>query len=499
MNVRRKKTVKNTLSALVYQTINLIVGFFLPKLIIGVYGSEINGLSSNINQYLNILNLLQAGIIAASAYEMYKPITNEDYKTIGTIYYSARKYFNKCSYILLFLSITVIPFMLYGKTKTMSFNEMFLSVLILGLNSFIIFKYYCKFDLIFSAHQEKYTLVFSMYLEKSVYYILLFMILYLKWNYNWMYLCTLFGTVSKVVYLHFKFRNRFEVDIKQYNQLTDYRVKNQYHVLGNQIVFRIMDTFPIIAVTRFYNFTYASIYSVYILVIAIFKMIFDTLQNSIAPSFGDLFATGNKKRCIEIFETFQLLSFLLLNVIVICLAGLFLPFIRFYIGNVGEVNYIYSNIAFFITLQLISYSYFFQFNMIVNTTGIYRLILKGNIVIACLTIIITLGLTMLDFQYIYSGIFLYYLICSVHNFIVIRKYALKISYKCLIRPFISIVLFVCSSLLLTNRIYDVINNNINYWIIACIILLGVGIIISLLLTLLTDRHILIERINKMKK
>ena len=81
--MRTKSTIRNSIYSVFFQLFTLAVGFFVPKLVIEAYGSEVNGLTSNVNQLINLINLLQAGLVGASIFEMFEPIARKDYKLVG--------------------------------------------------------------------------------------------------------------------------------------------------------------------------------------------------------------------------------------------------------------------------------------------------------------------------------------------------------------------------------------------------------------------------------
>ena len=60
--MRRKKLLFNTGTALLSQLVTLISGFILPRLIIGQYGSEVNGLVSSITQFLAFFSMMEMGV-----------------------------------------------------------------------------------------------------------------------------------------------------------------------------------------------------------------------------------------------------------------------------------------------------------------------------------------------------------------------------------------------------------------------------------------------------
>ena len=180
--MRTKLALYNTIVSLISQFILLILSMIFPRLIIMVFGSEVNGLTASINQVLNIVNLLQAGVVGASIYDMYKPIAEKNNRVLGSIFYSSKKYFSKLSVIFFVFSVTLIPIFLINSNNNISFIESILSVIILSANGALIFKYTSPYDIIISAHQKKYILVYSSLLEKFIYYGLLILILFLNWK-----------------------------------------------------------------------------------------------------------------------------------------------------------------------------------------------------------------------------------------------------------------------------------------------------------------------------
>lgn len=52
----------NSISPLIYQVSTIICGFVLPRLILGYYGTEVNGLVNSITQFLAIISFLELGV-----------------------------------------------------------------------------------------------------------------------------------------------------------------------------------------------------------------------------------------------------------------------------------------------------------------------------------------------------------------------------------------------------------------------------------------------------
>lgn len=419
--MRTKNTIKNSLVTLAFQIVILLVGFIVPRWIIAVFGSVINGLTSNINQILTMINLLQAGLVGASIFEMYKPISQNDYKQVGSIYYSSEKYFKKTSYVFFILTLFMIPYLFFDKNSGLSLLEIVCSVLILGINATFIFRYYCKYDVIFSAHQQKYILILATAAEKIVYYGLLTVVLYFKMHYLLMYIAVFIGSLVRVLILEQKFNKLYKEKIASGKELTNYKLKNQYHLFGNQIVQNMIESLPVICVTIFSGLKYASVLSVYLIVSNVFKMIFSTLQNAVAASFGDLAARAEHSKTLEVFSLIQVFFSGGAIIIYTCLMFLYLSFINIYCKGASDFSYVFPELGIWITLYIVCFTSFLPFNLMINSLGLYGKVLKMNIINGIISLCIMLITSFFDFQFVYIGPAFFYFLSIIHRYFVLRK------------------------------------------------------------------------------
>lgn len=70
--MQSKKLIKNTYTAIIYQVATLICGFILPRLILGNFDSEVNGLVNSITQFLQVIQFLELGVGAVVRTSLYK-------------------------------------------------------------------------------------------------------------------------------------------------------------------------------------------------------------------------------------------------------------------------------------------------------------------------------------------------------------------------------------------------------------------------------------------
>ncbi|MCR0265385.1 hypothetical protein MKC73_15960 [[Clostridium] innocuum] len=438
--MRTRLTLYNTVVSLISQFLFLILSIIFPRLIILIFGSEINGLTASVNQVLNIINLLQAGIVGASIYDMYRPVSEKNNKMIGEIYYSAKKYFDKLSIIFFVFGIVLIPFFLINSNNNISFIESFLSVVILTLNGAMIFKYISSYDIIISAHQRKYILVYSSLLEKIIYYLLLGIVLYTKVHFIFMYLALICGTFFRIAYLHFYFKKNYLSDIIEYSNNFDYKVKNQYYLLSNQIIQQLIESAPTLIISAFYGLAAVSVFSLYNMIVSAFKMIFTTIQNSIAPSFGDLSVTDKSKTSI-IFDVIHLLFINLGEIVTSCLIVLCLPFINLYSKGFSDLKYINEPLSFCIAFLCLAYCIFMPYNMAINANGQYKAVTHKNFFYGSFFTLTGIGISFIDYSYSIIAFSAFYVISSFDRIYVIKKYCFSLNEKIHVRRIVISLIF----------------------------------------------------------
>ena len=108
--MRTKKTIVNFIAALFLQLVTGISGLIVPRLFIGAYGSEVNGMISSINQFLSYITFFEAGLSGVILSQLYKPLANNDFKSCNRILADARDFFHKIAagYVVYVIALIII-------------------------------------------------------------------------------------------------------------------------------------------------------------------------------------------------------------------------------------------------------------------------------------------------------------------------------------------------------------------------------------------------------
>ena len=159
----------NSLTTAFYQVIIMVAGFITPRVMLTCYGSEINGLVSSIQQFINYFTLVEAGISGAAVFSLYLPLAENDHKRINSIVSAARKFYFQAGYIFVALvGILAIVYPLMVSTTVLSPILVGLLVLSLGGKGFLDFFTLSKYRVLLTADQRTYVISIA----SSVYIIL---------------------------------------------------------------------------------------------------------------------------------------------------------------------------------------------------------------------------------------------------------------------------------------------------------------------------------------
>ncbi|HOP51211.1 MAG TPA: hypothetical protein PK887_11400, partial [Ignavibacteriales bacterium] len=153
--MRSRKALYNIITSLLLEIIQIISGLIIPRLIIGTYGSNVNGLVSSITQFLGYIILLEAGVGGVVRAALYRPLAKKNYEQISRIIKAAENFFKiiGLSFLgYLVLLVFLFPFIIDG------FDRAFTSslVLIIGISTFFQYYFSITYQILLQADQKQY-------------------------------------------------------------------------------------------------------------------------------------------------------------------------------------------------------------------------------------------------------------------------------------------------------------------------------------------------------
>ena len=427
--MRIKRVIKSLSWDLIYYLIVVLLGFLAPRYIILVYGSEVNGLSSTITQILNVMLLLQAGATTAAVYSLYRPLHNRDYLAVGEWLSASEKYFHKIAVIFLFLMLTGAVLTSVFIDSDLNKYSIFIAFVIMGLKSFLDLWYTSKFRIIFTSDQKRYLVSIATLIEQILYYCLVFLTIYFRLCFVWMYAWFLLGCVVKIVFLKWKYNLNYGDRIPRVNPEKHGIVPGQFYSLANEVSHDVVSISITVIMSFMYGLKEVSVYSIYSMVNQALFLISSSLYNSFSPSFGNLVASDNAQQINRVFKFFQYVFILFNTLLSICTLYLILPFVRLYTAGVTDTNYINVLLAVLLVVSGLISAYRIPYNILVSSFGLFKETWKQPVITAVVTIAISCGLGLINFSLILVGPILFYAVNFIYQYFIIKKILPNLDYS----------------------------------------------------------------------
>ena len=108
---RTKNTVRNIAFGFGYRIISIVLPFISRTAILYILGNQYLGLNSLFSSILSFLSLAELGVGGAMVYSMYRPIAENDSKTIKALLNLYRKFYRIIGTVIFALGLCLIPFL----------------------------------------------------------------------------------------------------------------------------------------------------------------------------------------------------------------------------------------------------------------------------------------------------------------------------------------------------------------------------------------------------
>ena len=476
---RGKIVIKNTIWEMGYYIVVIALGFFAPRYIILYYSSEVNGLSSTIQHIINILLMLQAGATTAAIYSLYKPIAENNYEAICSNIISAQNFFKKISFVfggLMIVAALAIPFII--KTN-LDLIFVFLAMIIMGAKGFIDLYFTARFRIIFTAYQQKFYISIATLVEQVVYYLLVFFTVFMRWHYIWMYVWLLLGCVIKIICLEYMLRISHPEFLVIKGDGNRSIIEGRNYALVNEVAHSVMGSSVTIMMSFMYGLAEASVYSVYALVSDALNLISVSLYSAFAPSFGSLYAQGDKERSLKVFLTFQYIFVMFSTFLMMCMLFAVVPFVKIYTKGATDIDYINYALATVMAVSGVFSAYRVPYNIVVSSCGFF----KETWAQPAITLVICLGMAYgfgsVEYTYILIGSTVFFAVNFIYQHFKLKKnISYMISHNVFIMFAISAVGILVTIFINTRFLFP---DGIFAWF-GCLMIYAVLVIIYLIVT-----------------
>lgn len=338
MSGRKKKTFINLLFTVLLEIATVVSGFIVPRLLISTFGSEVNGLTQSIADFIGYISLLQTGVGSAIKATLYKPLAKNDHKTLSIVVKTTERFFYKIA--IASVAYIVILALVFQPALAKNFDYSFtlLLVVIIGLSTAAQYFFGITSQMLLEADQKSY--VYSIVQMGTIVLNTVAVIVSVKFGASVTVVkavSALFFVIRPIVLCVY---TRCHYKLDQHVASDNSYIKQRWDAFGQGIAFFLHSKTDIFVLTIFTSYTDVSIYSVYALVTRGLSSLLNSFEKVIRSPLGNILANDEKENLKRTFNSYLTLMHILVTILFATATVTVFDFVKIYTIKVQDAIYI---------------------------------------------------------------------------------------------------------------------------------------------------------------
>lgn len=334
---RTKNAARNIVFGVVLKLYQIFIPFLMRTAMIYFMGVQYLGLSSLFTSILQVLNLAELGVGSAMVFSMYRPIVEDDSKTICALMHLYRTYYNVIGVIIAVVGIVVTPFIphLIKSDLPPELNVYVLYLLNLAATvlSYWLFAYK---NALFQAHQRnditsKITLITS----TIQYAVQLAVIVWIKDYY--LYVIAALATQAITNIVTALAANKIYPDYHPKGKLDKIVVRDINHRIRDLFTSKlgavIVNSADTVVISAFLGLTVLAVYQNYYFILTSVIGVVSIIFQACTAGIGNSVLVETKEKNFNDLKKFTFLIAWIAGFCTCCFLCLFQPFMRIWVGE----------------------------------------------------------------------------------------------------------------------------------------------------------------------
>lgn len=338
MKVSRSKNVlRNLRSGLFYKAIQVVFPFTIRSAIIHILGSEYLGLDSLFTSILQVLNLAELGFSSAITYSMYKPIVDNDTKTICALLKFYRKFYRIIGLVIFGVGLAILPFLGFliegGTPDAVNIYILYLTYLINTVLSYILFEYKA---VILNANQRNDIISNIQSFVSAFQYIIQIIVLVVLKNYYLFVAVACIGTIIDNVLLSILAKKKYPEYICK-GELSGEQKRDIRKRVAGLMIYKVCGTtrnsLDSVFISSMVGLTAVAIYSNYYTIMAAIIGVMGVFSSSVISSVGNSIVTESEEKNYRDMNKFNFLYMWFSGWLTVCMVCLYQPLMKLWMGE----------------------------------------------------------------------------------------------------------------------------------------------------------------------
>ncbi len=336
INRTRNATI-NLIFSVLLRVYRIVIPFLMRTVFIYTIGIEFLGLNSLFTSVLQVLNLAELGVGSAMVYSMYKPIAEDDNKTICALMRLYKIYYRLIGLAVLVLGICLVPFLpkLIKGSVPEGISIYILYFMHLGCTvlSYWLFAY--KNSLLTAYQRSDVASKVSLVVDTLKYIAQLFTLFILKNYYCYVLVILVMQVVENIVVamcvnkMYPKYHAKGKLEKEEVAKINQ-RIKDLFTAKIGMVIINAADT---IVISAFLGLTMLAIYQNYFYIVSSIIGLMSTIYASCRAGIGNSLIVETEEKNYQDLSAFTLMIGWVSTVGVTCLLCLMQPFMVLWMGE----------------------------------------------------------------------------------------------------------------------------------------------------------------------
>lgn len=361
---RTKNASRNIVFGIILKIYQIVIPFLMRTAMIYFMGVQYLGLNSLFTSILQVLNLTELGVGSAMVYSMYKPIADDDTKTICALMSLYRLYYRIIGIIIAIIGCILTPFIPYlVKTDLPAGLDIYILYLLNLAATVLSYWLFAYKNALFQAHQRlDITNKITLATNSFQYVIQLIVIIFIK-DYYLYVLATLFtqaltniitAVAAEKKYPEYQAKGKLDHQaVKGINQ----RIRDLFTSKIGSVVVNSADT---VVISAFLGLTMLAVYQNYYFILTSVMGFVTIIFQSCTAGIGNSVIVETKEKNFNDLKKFTFLIAWIAGFSTCCLLCLYQPFMEIWVGKD-------LMLGFFAVICFCIYYFVNEINQLLNT------------------------------------------------------------------------------------------------------------------------------------
>ena len=370
-NLRKHRAKLNIVFSLLRQFVVLICGLIVPRLLLATFGSEAYGATTSIANFLSYITLLEGGIGGVARAALYKPLAEDDTRTVSIIVAEIKRFFRVIGYVYLaYVIVLAFSYKFIADVQVFDYASTVLLVLAISISTFAQYFIGISYSILLQAAQRSYDADIVNIITTILNTILIVILVFAGSNLILVKFISSCVFVLRPVCMWLIVKKDFDLDYKIKSDQV--YLTQKWDGLAQHIAYFLNSNTDIAVLTIFYSLTSVSVYSVYNMVVAQIKSFASSFSTGMEALFGDMIARNEQEELHRAFDYYDMLISYVSTIVFSVTLVMIVPFVEIYTRGIDDANYIDPLFALMLTLSCIVASLMTPYHNITIAAGHFR-------------------------------------------------------------------------------------------------------------------------------